>query len=129
MAKILIVDDEAANRLLVVTLLQYAGHQVLEAANGEDALETVKAARPDLVIVDLFLPGMHGTQLVKALRALPEAQATRIALYSGTHVDATLADFMAVYRVEHVIPKPSEPEDLLRIVNGALGGEATSESP
>ena len=120
MARILVVDDEPANRLLVVTLLQYAGHNVVEAATGDHGLEAAKNHRPDLVILDLFLPGMHGTQFVKALRTDEELKETKIALYTGTHVDAMLADFMKVYRVSHVIPKPSEPEDLIRIVDDAL---------
>lgn len=121
MAKILIVDDEAANRLLVATLLAYAGHQVLEAANGDEGLRTAKDQFPDLIILDLFLPGMHGTQLVKQLRADRELHQTKIALYTGTQVDAMLADFMHLHGVEHVIPKPSEPEDFIRMVNDALG--------
>lgn len=120
MAKILIVDDEPANRLLVVTLLQYAGHEVLEAADGGTALQTAKEHRPDLIMVDLYLPGMHGTQLVKMIRTDRELRATRVALYTGTRVDAMLADFMSVNSVEHVIPKPAEPEELLRAVDNAL---------
>lgn len=120
MAKILIVDDEAANRLLVATLLAYAGHQVLEAADGDEGLRTAKDQCPDLIILDLFLPGMHGTQLVKQLRADLELRQTKIALYTGTRVDSMLEDFMQVHGVGHVIPKPSEPEDFIRIVNDVL---------
>lgn len=120
MAKILIVDDEPANRLLVVTLLQYAGHEVLEAADGATALQTAKEHRPDLIMVDLFLPGMPGTQLVKKIRTDDEIKSTRVALYTGTRVDAMLADFMSVHSVVHVIPKPAEPEELLQAVDNAL---------
>lgn len=120
MAKILIVDDEPANRLLVSTLLQYAGHQVFEAATGDAALEAAKKHHPDLIMVDLYLPGMHGTQLVKQIRADKDLNSTRVALYTGTRVDAMLADFMNVHRVSHVIPKPAEPEELLRAVASAL---------
>lgn len=120
MAKVLVVDDEAANRLLVVTLLTYAGHQVLEASSGHEGLRTAKDHRPDLIILDLFLPGMHGTQLVKQLRADRELHQTKIALYTGTRVDSMLEDFMQAHGVEHVIPKPSEPEEFIRIVNDAL---------
>lgn len=120
MATILIVDDEAANRLLVATLLAYAGHQVIEAASGDEGLRTAKDHRPDLIILDLFLPGMHGSQLVKQLRADSELRQTKIALYTGTRVDSMLEDFMHIHGVEHVIPKPSEPEDFIRIVNDAL---------
>lgn len=120
MAKILIVDDEPSNRLLVITLLQYAGHEVLEAADGDTALQAARQHRPDLIMVDLFLPGMHGTQLVKKIRTDGELHATRVALYTGTRIDAMLADFMSVHSVVHVIPKPAEPEELLRAVDNAL---------
>lgn len=120
MARILIVDDEPANRLLVVTLLRYAGHNVLEAEDADRGLQTAKDERPDLIIVDLYLPGMHGTQFVKTVRADDELKHTKIALYTGTQVDPMLADFMSVHGVSHVIPKPAEPEDLLRTVTDAL---------
>lgn len=120
MARILIVDDEPANRLLVSTLLQYAGHQVSEAESGDRALASAKSHPPDLVIVDLFLPGMHGTQFVKKLREERDLKQTRVALYTATQIDSMLKDFMNVHGVSHVIPKPSEPEELLRIVNEAL---------
>lgn len=123
MATILIVDDEAANRLLVVTLLQYAGHRVLEAQNGAEALAAAKEHRPDLVIVDLYLPGMHGTQFVKTLRADDDLKDMKVALYTGTQIDSMLEDFMRLHRIACLIPKPAEPEDLIRIVNDALQSE------
>jgi CheY-like chemotaxis protein len=120
MAKVLIVDDEPANRLLVATLLKYAGHDVLEAEDGAQGLELAQNGRPDLVIMDLSMPGMHGTQFVKTLRAQPETAGTRVALYTGTSVDAMLRDFMELHGIAHVIPKPAEPEEVLRAVLLAL---------
>lgn len=120
MAKVLIVDDEPANRLLVATLLKYAGHDVLEAEDGVQGLELAQNGRPDLVIMDLSMPGMHGTQFVKTLRAQPETAQTRVALYTGTTVDAMLRDFMELHRITYVIPKPAEPEEVLRAVSLAL---------
>ena len=75
---------------------------------------------PDLIVVDLYLPGTHGTQFIKELRSLPGLHESKIALYTATRVDAMLADFMAVHQVSHVIPKPAEPEEVLRIVAEAL---------
>lgn len=120
MAKVLIVDDEPANRLLVATLLKYAGHDVLEAEDGVQGLELAQNGRPDLVIMDLSMPGMHGTQFVKTLRAQPETARTRVALYTGTAVDAMLRDFMELHGIAYVIPKPAEPEEVLRAVSLAL---------
>ncbi|MDP9323980.1 MAG: response regulator, partial [Acidobacteriota bacterium] len=60
MATILIVDDLAANRTFLVTLLGHQGHRMLEAANGSDALASIHGERPDLVITDVLMPVMDG---------------------------------------------------------------------
>ena len=120
MSKILIVDDEAANRLLVAAILRPHGHDVLEAADGNEGLRLAQDRAPDLIIVDLFMPGMSGVEFVKALRANPATRDARIALYTATRPDGALRDFMQVASIEHVIPKPSEPAELVRIVNDAL---------
>ena len=93
---------------------------MLFRSDGDTALQAARQYRPDLIMVDLFLPGMHGTQLVKKIRTDGELHATRVALYTGTRIDAMLADFMSVHSVVHVIPKPAEPEELLRAVDNAL---------
>lgn len=122
MAKVLILDDEPANRLLLTTLLQYAGHETLEADGGAQGLQLAQEQQPDLVIMDLLMPGMHGTQFVKMLRADPATAQVPVALYTGTAVDAMLRDFMQVHGIAHVIPKPAEPEEVLRVVSLALDG-------
>ena len=62
MAKILIVDDNATNRKLVVTILGHAGHATLEATDGEDGLMMARAEQPDLVISDI-LDALDGVRL------------------------------------------------------------------
>jgi CheY-like chemotaxis protein len=114
------VDDEPANRLLIVELLKYAGHEAIEAEDGLRGLTLAKSEKPDLVIMDLSMPGMHGTQFIKTLRAQPETLHTRVALYTGTTIDAMLRDFMEIHGIAHVIPKPAEPEEVLRAVSIAL---------
>ena len=72
MATILIVDDRPTNRQFLLTLLGYGGHRLLEAANGAEALERVRAERPDLVITDILMPTMDGYEFVAHLRADPD---------------------------------------------------------
>jgi CheY-like chemotaxis protein len=120
MARVLVVDDEAANRLLIAELLKYGGHEPIEASDGVQGLELAISLRPDLVIMDLSMPGMHGTQFIKTLRAQPETSRTRVALYTGTAINAMLRDFMELHGISHVIPKPAEPEEVLRAVSLAL---------
>lgn len=69
--RVLIVDDDAANRLLLRAFLQDSGLQLAEAASAEAALQAVTAQRPDLLVTDLKMPGMGGEALVAALQADP----------------------------------------------------------
>src|SRR3982074_2023861 len=60
LSTILLVEDIMANRALAVKLLKAAGHEVIEAADGEAAIVAAQSKRPDLVLMDLSLPGMDG---------------------------------------------------------------------
>ena len=120
MARILIVDDEPANRLLVKTILEHVGHEVAEAAGAAEAVRELHEPLPDLAIVDLHLYGTSGVELIQKLRADPKTNAVKIALYTSSADDAAMRDFMAVHRIEHVIPKPCEPQELIAAVEAAL---------
>ena len=69
MAKILLVDDSESVRSALNTLLQYAGHEVTEAADGREALGAMAQDQFDLVVTDIFMPTMDGIELIKQLRA------------------------------------------------------------
>jgi CheY-like chemotaxis protein len=118
--QVLVLDDEAANRLLLKTLLESRGHDTLEAANALDALRLLKQHRPALIIFDLSLPGMDGADFVKAVRLDPELRDVRLALYTGSSRSALLDDFMATCGIGYFLPKPGEPEEVLRIIDEAL---------
>jgi CheY-like chemotaxis protein len=122
MAKILIVDDDFNNRLLLVTLLKHAAHVVVEASDGAEGLRLAQEHHPDLVIVDLNMPTMDGVTFIRTLRSSFASAEMRIALYTGTAENAALRDFMELAGVAHVIPKPCEPEELSRHVELALRG-------
>jgi CheY-like chemotaxis protein len=119
-ATILIVDDEPVNRQLLTTVLRARSHELLEAASGEEGLRLARERRPDLIILDLYLPGMHGTEFMKTLRADPTTSQIKVVLYTATRTDAAMRGFMELARIEHVIEKPSEPEAILRMVDRAL---------
>src|SRR5262245_1514822 len=87
MATILIVDDHPTNRAFLVTLLGYAGHRLLEAADGAEALEAVCATRPDLVITDVLMLTMDGYEFVRRLRADPAIARTQVIFYTATYLE------------------------------------------
>ncbi len=70
MKRILVVDDEEAIRLLYQEELQEAGYQVSLAANGHEALKMVQQSRPDLMTVDIKMPGMDGVELLRRVREI-----------------------------------------------------------
>ena len=120
MATVLIVDDDAANRLLVESVLGSSGHTVLSARDDVAGLELARERLPELVIVDLGMPVMDGAAFVRALREDPATARVRVALYTATVVSGAIADFLELYAIASVIPKPCEPPEMLRIVERAL---------
>jgi CheY-like chemotaxis protein len=120
MATIVVADDDAYNRLLVATLLEASDHIVLEAASGEEALSLAREHTPDLVIVDLHMPGMHGVDLIQRLRGDAKTSHVKIIIYTATASNQMMSDFSQAFLVNATLPKPSEPNEILRIVHATL---------
>ena len=72
--RILVVEDNELNLKLVRDVLSYAGFDVVEARTGEQGVELAAACRPDLVLMDLGLPGIDGIEALRQLRASPHGQ-------------------------------------------------------
>jgi CheY-like chemotaxis protein len=120
MARILIVDDEPVNRLLLSAVLSPGGHEVIEAGDADAALAHIRARIPDLTILDLHLPGESGVDVVRTLRADARTAHAPIALYTSSMMDDAMRDFMEMWNVRHVIPKPGEPHEIIAAVTSAL---------
>jgi CheY-like chemotaxis protein len=83
MATILIVDDNAANLKLARVLLEGEGYTVTTACDAEQALEVLATGRPDLILMDIQLPGMDGLELTRRLRAAPSTARVPIVALSA----------------------------------------------
>jgi two-component system cell cycle response regulator DivK len=68
MATVLVVEDDPANMKLAALLLRSAGHQVLQAVDAQGAIALARSARPDLVLMDILLPGMDGLAAIRVLK-------------------------------------------------------------
>jgi two-component system, cell cycle response regulator DivK len=120
MAKILVVEDNAANMRLVVLLLQKVGHTVLCAVDAEAGLTLARTDQPDLILMDIQLPGMDGlsaTALLKkdpATAAIPVIALTALA-HKQDHANATAAG------CDGYLAKPLSMQGLYSAVDSILG--------
>lgn len=109
MARILIIEDNAANMQLMAYLLNAFGHTVLEAINGRTGLATARQARPDMVLCDLQMPGMDGYDVARRFKHDPDLiDVPLVAVTAYAMVgdrDKVLAAGFDGY-----IPKPINPE-------------------
>ena len=121
--RILVVDDEEDAREAMVVLLQQAGATVAAAGSAGEALESLRARTPDLLLSDIAMPGEDGYALIKQVRALPDDRGGRVAAAALTAY-ATLEDrrkaLQAGYN-DH-IPKPVDPSRLISAVSTLVRG-------
>ena len=121
MATILVVDDHPTNRDVLLAILGFQGHRLLEAADGQEALEIVHDASPDLVICDILMPTMDGYEFVRRLREDPGFAGTPVIYYTAHYREHEARSLAAQCGVEQVLLKPVEPEAVLDAVGRALG--------
>jgi two-component system chemotaxis response regulator CheY len=120
MANILAVDDSASMRQMVAFTLKGAGHNVVEAVDGVDALAKAKGGKFDLVISDVNMPNMDGITLIKELRALPNFKFTPMLMLTTESTAEKKQEGKAAGATGWIV-KPFNPDQLLATANKVLG--------
>jgi len=125
---LLIVDDSWDNRAIYAEFLTFRGYRVAEAADGLEALDKVQALQPDLVVLDLSMPGMDGRETMRRLKADPLTRAIPILVLTGRlHLkDAALAAGADAYVAKPCLPDEliAEIEELLQRPDGRVRTDA-----
>ena len=116
---VLIVDDEPMARTLLRLMLVRAGFNVTEAANGYDALDKVKKNRPDIVLLDVMMPGMDGFAVCESLRNEAETASLPVIMLSAKTDLDSINKGLRVGATKY-LTKPISPEDLTQHVRDAL---------
>lgn len=117
-AVVLLAEDHEDTRHVYGLILRHFGFQVEEATNGHDAIELAKAWRPDLVLMDIGLPGIDGWQASRILKSDPETRSIPLIAFSA-RVDST-ADLAGRPTFDGYILKPVSPIELVRRVKAYL---------
>ena len=114
--RVLVVDDYDDARELLGLILQHVGFDVRLAANGAEALERARLDRPDVVVMDLFMPGMDGIEATRRMRADPALRHVPVIAYTArtTPLNEDEQLFAAVCL------KPCSPDRLIGLLRAAL---------
>ena len=120
MKKILIVDDQSEIRELVEVTLRLEDYQIFQAKNGDEAIKLARAEKPDLVIMDVMMPGgMDGLEATRVLKNDPETKDCQIIMLTGkVQPDDQEKGFKA--GADDFFPKPFSPLDLIKKVEEVL---------
>ncbi|HEY9845850.1 MAG TPA: ATP-binding protein, partial [Candidatus Caenarcaniphilales bacterium] len=110
--KVLVVDDKWANRSILVNLLEPLGFEVVEAINGLDGLNKAREFQPNVILMDLVMPGMDGFEATRRIRMLPELAGVRVIAISASVFDFDQQQSREV-GCDDFLPKPVREADLL----------------
>lgn len=116
---ILIVDDEESIRSLLRLTLVRAGYDVLEAGSGEEGITMIETQKPDLVLLDVMMPGMDGISVCKQIRQLPTMNTTPVLMLSARR-DARSREQSKQAGANGYLTKPWNSDELLWYVGEAL---------
>jgi twitching motility two-component system response regulator PilH len=126
---VLVVDDDPDVRLFNTTVLEENGYLPREATNGEEALDSIRGERPDLVLLDVLMPRQSGVRLYRTLRTDPAFHGIKVIVLSGIarksflKSQQALAEFGGdpVPEPDAYLEKPVEAEALAAAVKRAIG--------
>lgn len=119
MTTILVVDDEEPIQELLRFNLEKEGYRVCVAKDGQEALERVEKEQPDLLVLDVMLPGMSGVEVCRRLRLIPKYQQTPIIMLTakGEEIDKVLGLELGA---DDYMTKPFSPRELLARIKACL---------
>ena len=119
MAKILIAEDERDIRDLIELTLNFAGHEVVAAKNGAEAVELASQAMPDLIMMDVRMPKMTGYEACRALKEIDEVKDVPIVFLSAKGQDSEVDEGLEAGAYEYIL-KPFAPDRLTKRIGEIL---------
>ncbi|OON60648.1 two-component system response regulator [Massilia sp. KIM] len=125
--KILIVDDSPTERFYLTDILVKHGYSVSTAVNGEEGLERIRAERPDLILMDVVMPGANGFQVTRAIARDPELARIPVIICSSKNQETDRIWGMRQGARDYLV-KPVDPARLLASI-AAIGQAAPAAAP
>lgn len=117
--KALIVDDEDSLRKLMIMRFEQEGYQVIWANNGKDGLQLAEQEKPDVVILDIIMPGLHGFEVLQRIRNNPALDKTAVIMTSAKSYKPDIEAAMKLGADDYCV-KPTDFDDLIDVVGNHL---------
>ena len=114
--KIMVVDDEEHLVELIKAILETAGFDVTTSSSGSEALDKLKSVKPDLVLLDMMMPGMSGRQVCEKIRANAKTKNLKVAFLTVARFSETGKGVLDKMKVADYITKPFDNDDLVKRV-------------
>ena len=124
LGRVLVVDDSEVIRTLIAVNLELEGFEVIQAVDGQDALEKVIDVHPDVVTIDVKMPRLDGFDTVERLRADPRTHDLKIAMVTACAQGDDLRRGHQV-GVDAYVTKPFDPSTLVRTVRDLVAAQAS----
>jgi two-component system, cell cycle response regulator DivK len=125
---ILIIEDSEPNRRLARDLLRIHGYRIIEAETAEDGIRLAAERWPDLVVMDIHLPGIGGIDALARLRAATATQDIPVMAFTASVMAQDRSDIMAA-GFDAFVSKPIELDGFLRAVGAAIGTRRAGDAP
>jgi CheY-like chemotaxis protein len=126
MARILIIDDDAGVRGVLKTMLERAGYEVSVSESGAEGLQQAHLKRPDLVLLDIEMPGMNGFDVCSLMKTDTAVSSVPVIIMTGRAIAGIPAQVQAVGAVD-LLMKPFERGNLLKAIDRHLCGHRSME--
>ena len=127
--RVLIADDDRDTAMTLALVLRDEGHEVHTSLRGDEVLDTCRLLRPDVVIVDINMPGMSGYAIARELRERHGALAPLLIAMSGVWTRSSDRLVGTAVGFDHYLLKPCEPRELVRLMEPLRrGGSADVDS-
>jgi CheY-like chemotaxis protein len=123
-SRILVVDDEPDILLVVRTILSFVGHEILEASSGEEAMCMLERTEPELMLLDIRLPGIDGVEVLRQVQASGRLERMSVIVLSA-HSGGEIADRCMELGCAAFVRKPFASADLRETVERALRDDAS----
>jgi CheY-like chemotaxis protein len=117
--KLVVVDDDVLIRETMRLALDHAGYYVVAVGEPGRALATIRAEKPDLVVMDLYMPGFDGRELIRSMKGDPDLAATPVILFTGSSEPIDVVSGLASGAMEY-LAKPIDGEVLIQKIEHIL---------